>query len=51
VQARCGPTLDAAFDVVLASAVDPGTSTTLLVAVFFVLVGMGAFRRRLFPTV
>jgi hypothetical protein len=49
VQAQCGAVLTAALDVVLASKVDDGTSTTLVIIVFFVLIGLVAFRRRLFP--
>jgi hypothetical protein len=50
VQAACGAVLTASFDVVLASRVDPGTSTTMVIIVFFVLIGVIAFRRRLFPS-
>ncbi len=50
VQAECGAILTASFDVVLASRVDPGTSTTMIVIVFFILIGLLAFRRRLFPS-
>jgi hypothetical protein len=49
VEATCGAVLTASFDVVLASRVDPGTSTTMIVIVFFILIGLLAFRRRLFP--
>ena len=34
----------------LASRVDPGTSTTMVIIVFFILIGVIAFRRRLFPS-
>ena len=50
VQAACGAVLTASFDVVLASRVDPGTSTTMVIIVFFILIGVIAFRRRLFPS-
>jgi hypothetical protein len=50
VQAACGAILTASFDVVLASRVDPGTSTTMVIIVFFILIGVVAFRRRLFPS-
>ncbi len=50
VQAECGAILTASFDVVLASRVDPGTSTTMVIIVFFILIGVVAFRRRLFPS-
>lgn len=48
VTARCGPTLLTTVDIVLASRVDPGTST-LAVLVLFVLLALALFRRRLLP--
>ena len=49
VTATCGPTLEAPLDIVLASEVDQGTSTSMIIIVFFVLLGLLAFRRQLFP--
>jgi hypothetical protein len=49
VTAACGPTLEAPLDIVLASEVDQGTSTSMIIIVFFVLLGLLAFRRQLFP--
>jgi len=46
VRARCGPTLTTTLDIVLASRVDRATST-LLVLVFFVLLGAALARRQL----
>lgn len=46
VDASCGTLLSAPIDVVLASQVDPDTST-LAVIVFVLLVGIGLFRRQL----
>lgn len=45
VVAHCGPTLDTTIDIVLASRVDPGTST-LAVLVFFVLLLLALLRGR-----
>ncbi len=46
VEARCGPALTAPIDLAVASLVDPATST-LVVLIFFVLLGLAAFRRQL----
>lgn len=45
VVARCGPVLATTLDVVLVSQVDPGT-TTLIVLVFFILLGLAVVRRQ-----
>jgi hypothetical protein len=49
VLATCGPVLAASLDVVLASQVDPITSTFALI-VLFLLIGLVIYRRRLLPT-
>lgn len=49
VQAACGPMLTAPVDVVLASRVGAGTAT-LTVIVFFLLIGLLIYRRRLLPS-
>jgi len=49
VEAHCGPVLTAPLDVVLASHVEAGASTTVAIILFFVLIGLFAFRRVLFP--
>jgi hypothetical protein len=49
VKAHCGAILVAPLDVVLANKVDPGTATTMVIIVFFVLIGLFVFRRQLFP--
>jgi hypothetical protein len=49
VVAECGPTLTAPLDVVLASQVDDGSTTTVGIIVFFVLMALLIFRQQLFP--
>jgi hypothetical protein len=49
VKAHCGAILVAPLDIVLANQVDPGTATTMVIIVFFVLMGLFVFRRQLFP--
>lgn len=49
VEAHCGPVLTAPLDVVLASHVEAGASTTVAIILFFVLIGLFACRRVLFP--
>ena len=49
VKAHCGVILVAPLDIVLANHVDPGTSTTMVIIIFFVLIGLVVFRRQLFP--
>ena len=46
VQAHCGVVIFATLDVVLASQVYPGTSTVTVI-VFFVLLGVGLYWRRM----
>ncbi len=46
VVAHCGPTLTSDLDVVLATEANPDTST-LLIIVFFLLIGLALFRRRI----
>jgi hypothetical protein len=48
VLAACGPVLAASLDVVLASQVNPITSTLALI-VLFLLIGLVIYRRRLLP--
>jgi hypothetical protein len=46
VTAHCGPTLEAAFDVVLVAQVGQD-GTTVVSVIFFILVGLAVFRRRI----
>jgi len=46
VVAHCGPVLTTELDVVLATEANPDTST-LLIIIFFVLIGLALFRRRI----
>jgi hypothetical protein len=46
VLAHCGPTLEAAFDVVLVAQVGQD-GTTVVSVIFFILVGLALFRRRI----
>jgi hypothetical protein len=46
VTAHCGPTLEAAFDVVLVAQVGQD-GTTVVSVIFFILVGLAIFRRRI----
>jgi hypothetical protein len=46
VDASCGTLLSAPIDVVLASSVDPDTST-MVILIFFLIAGLGLFRRQM----
>jgi len=46
VVAHCGPVLTTELDVVLATEANPDTSTMLII-IFFVLIGLALFRRRI----
>ncbi|ELB89436.1 hypothetical protein Rwratislav_29489, partial [Rhodococcus wratislaviensis IFP 2016] len=48
VEADCGPVLTAAFDVVLVSQAS-GSISTMVIIVFFLLMGLLIYRRRLLP--